>query len=617
VANEARYPIKVESNAAQVGAEGAAGLEQLRAKLEESKAAVKSYGSQLKELTGDSKEVLDAKKALVDKLNAEKTAISQGSLELAKAGASYDKLAAAHKKQTDENKRANDEAKKAIDAKKKEAQAAAELKAETIALADAEALAAVAEAAETAGLTVLTTAVAALTVALPAAIIEFGKFAIVSSNLLRTQQLTREGFVGNAIDAEHLGNQVDELARKIPLGRAELNAMANDMAQGQLQGKALVDSLNAVGQETAAVNEKAGKQLQDLLSRGQFTNRFALGYRELEGTGLKFQDVTKALATNTKTSVEEATQALLQGRVTLADGAEAMKDAVEQKFGGLNLRKMLDLNVIAKKFWDTLDLLTKDIHLDGLLKSFKSLTDLFDQGNESGAALKELVTFLGQGLVDSMAKGTPALKGFIETLEIKALDLETAYLDLKIQFEETFGPDVLADVDAFKVGVGAAETAVQGLAYWAKPIEFMVGNLKDAAVALEKIIKLKGSLAPSGGAGGVASPLLSLLPSFAVGLEEVPSDDFPARLHKGERVLTKDEADSYRRIEALSTRAPTGGGGAGVGGTAQPSFSATISVTVQAPAGNAAPTEQVKESARRGTLEALEIFARQRGLVLT
>ena len=41
------------------------------------------------------------------------------------------------------------------------------------------------------------------------------------------------------------------------------------------------------------------------------------------------------------------------------------------------------------------------------------------------------------------------------------------------------------------------------------------------------------------------------LPRFKVGLDYVPEDDFPALLHKGEMVLTAEEAEAYRRLGGL------------------------------------------------------------------
>ena len=51
---------------------------------------------------------------------------------------------------------------------------------------------------------------------------------------------------------------------------------------------------------------------------------------------------------------------------------------------------------------------------------------------------------------------------------------------------------------------------------------------------------------PVYGGRGINLPLISRL---RVGIEEVPYDEMPAILHKGERVLTKDEAKEYDQIK--------------------------------------------------------------------
>ena len=51
---------------------------------------------------------------------------------------------------------------------------------------------------------------------------------------------------------------------------------------------------------------------------------------------------------------------------------------------------------------------------------------------------------------------------------------------------------------------------------------------------------------PGFGGKGINLPLISKL---RVGIEEVPYDEMPAILHKGERVLTKDEAKEYDQVK--------------------------------------------------------------------
>ncbi|PDO11573.1 MAG: hypothetical protein BLM47_00075 [Candidatus Reconcilbacillus cellulovorans] len=86
----------------------------------------------------------------------------------------------------------------------------------------------------------------------------------------------------------------------------------------------------------------------------------------------------------------------------------------------------------------------------------------------------------------------------------------------------------------------------------------------------------------------------NLLPGHADGLPYVPKDDYIARLHEGERVLTKQENRKYTR---------------GMAQAAAPSINATINVNVSAAAA-AGGSAAVKEAARQGAREGIEEFWR-------
>ena len=50
----------------------------------------------------------------------------------------------------------------------------------------------------------------------------------------------------------------------------------------------------------------------------------------------------------------------------------------------------------------------------------------------------------------------------------------------------------------------------------------------------------------------VRESIFPSIPRLEVGMDYVPFDDFPALLHKGERVLTADEAKGYRKDEQVT-----------------------------------------------------------------
>lgn len=74
------------------------------------------------------------------------------------------------------------------------------------------------------------------------------------------------------------------------------------------------------------------------------------------------------------------------------------------------------------------------------------------------------------------------------------------------------------------------------------PINFIIGIINGFISGLNKI-KIPDWV-PGVGGFGINIPKI---PKLKVGLDYVPEDDFPALLHKGERVLTKEENAQYNR----------------------------------------------------------------------
>lgn len=73
-----------------------------------------------------------------------------------------------------------------------------------------------------------------------------------------------------------------------------------------------------------------------------------------------------------------------------------------------------------------------------------------------------------------------------------------------------------------------------------QPINTLIGGL-NSFISMVNRIKIP-SWVPGFGGKGINLPFISRL---RVGIEEVPYDEMPAILHKGERVLTKEEAKEY------------------------------------------------------------------------
>lgn len=100
---------------------------------------------------------------------------------------------------------------------------------------------------------------------------------------------------------------------------------------------------------------------------------------------------------------------------------------------------------------------------------------------------------------------------------------------------------------------GASATAAEIMAWWQSVRPSLTAYYSVQPTSSAASILRKGA----GGMGISAIQLGAETPGFATGLDYVPRDNYLARLHQGEAVLTRNEADAWRsggntgRVEAL------------------------------------------------------------------
>lgn len=461
--------IPVETNA-----EAAAGsVESLRDQITGSTAEIKALAGTLRQLRGTSDEVKSAKTQLKAKMDALKNSVSSASLALVKQGTTYDAAAARAKTFGANQKKLSDQMRSDAKASSDSMSAALSKAGGPIAALQQRLgglKSVLGETGGSAGMGLVAlgaagavAAVAAMVVAVGAAAVALGRFILTSGNALRAAGLLREAWSGTAQNAANLGTQVDALSKKVPTSKAALNELAIALMKSKLSGAATVDTFNAVGQASAALGDEAGGKIKEFIERGRLLNRMRIDPREmLEGFGsLNFDDVAASLAKGMSVSVAAARKALAEGRVKIEDGAKAMRDAVEGKFGGLNLRKMLTFEVMADKLHETFAALTSGVNLEPLLKPLGELGKLFDDSTVTGQTLKMLVTTFGTGMVSALAQAIPLAKAFIQGLVIGGLNIYIAYLKVRNALRGVFGDSqILKDGDALKAALSVGKIAV-------------------------------------------------------------------------------------------------------------------------------------------------------------
>jgi hypothetical protein len=478
----------VDTNAGQA----AASIDSLRDSIAHSKDAIKEHASALRNLRGDTDQIKAAKDQLRAKLEAEKQALSASTLKLVQQGAAYEKVKTQAKDAAKEAQREAEAEKKAAEAAKKQKEAltksgeamdsaldgaggpVASIKGKLDALTETlggteGGMAAVAGAAALGA-----AAVVGLEAAVGALTAKLSKFIVVEADAARMAKLTRQAnLAGNASWAKNLGDQVDELARHVPLAKDKINELGLSLARSRIGGQTMVDTMKAVAGATAAAGDDLGNKLKGLVSRGAFTRRFQLSPQELLGMDLDFSDVAKAYAQGMHVSVDKARQALFEGRVRLADGAAALKRAVETKFGAINSAKLLGLDNQLQTFKQDLAGLAKDADIEPVLKSIQKLEENFSQTNVNGRAMKHMFETLGKSIGLTFEQGTPIVQDFVDKAVYGALRLENYWLRSKIALKGVFGKDTKVEWLAFSTVASAV----------ASPLVLMARSLETGAKA--------------------------------------------------------------------------------------------------------------------------------------
>jgi hypothetical protein len=457
----ATFAVNLEGNAGDVAKRDAAELEGLRAKIEASQNAMKGLSQSYRSLKGSSDEIAAAKSELKAKLEAEKGAVSQATLALVKQGTSYAQVTAEAKKTAAANDKIKASVKAAAGPFENLTKGAKSLTGELAGAGSG-------MSALAGGAAVLVAAVAAVGVAAAATAYKLGEFVLQGANTLRAMGLVREAASGSADDAAALGTQVDMLAGKVSTSKERLNemgaAITKNLSGGlsRASGQAIVDTFAAVAQASDAMGDEVGNTLKGLVERGKTWNRFSLSPQDLQGMQLQFQEVAQALAKNLNIGIAEARTALFNGRVSLDAGAKALRDAVDKRFGEVNAKKLLDLNVVIAKVKENFIGLTKDALplLEPVFAGLAKLGDLFSQDSANGQALKEVFTTIASAMGAISPDVFDELKIAIETVVNWVLKLELALVHLNQKFKNFGGLKGFAGMSL--QGGGGAATVGEG-----------------------------------------------------------------------------------------------------------------------------------------------------------
>lgn len=321
-----------------------------------------------------------------------------------------------------------------------------------------------------------------LAVAIAAATASLTKWVVLTASSRQQTRLQMEAWVRTGENARNLADQVDALGKKVPTSTEELSKLAIQLRQAGIRGAPLVDSLNAIGQASSALGDQAGAKLQDFITRYQRMGVVQINPLEMMGTGLDFDDVAGALAKQMGISIEKARAMLATGRVKLGDGAKAIRKAVEDKFAGINLRKLSDLSSVSEQFGKRLSALTKDVNLEPISRFLDRIYNALDESSVSGQTLKTIFESFATAFGSTLDKNGDWIEYGLKESIIVATDLATDMILVKNRIESAFndGRSAAERFNSLLKGIAKTVASLNGLGVVAHVFDSAAGSASAA-----------------------------------------------------------------------------------------------------------------------------------------
>ncbi|WP_437982924.1 hypothetical protein [Sorangium sp. So ce117] len=308
-------------------------------------------------------------------------------------------------------------------------------------------------------------------------------FALHAAGAAREARLLFDAVNAGAGADQRLGVQVELLAGRVALARAQLQDMALALGRTRLQGRSLEAAFSAVATATAVMGQAAGGVLQGIATEAARTRVFVLNAFSLDGTGLKLADVGQALAKRMGVSFQTAMAAIHNGRVRVEEGLKALDDAVQAKFGRIAKAQLLGFGAQLQRASESVGGLFKDVKIEPFLRGLQGVLRLLDQNTVTGRNLKLLAETLLNPVFEAVARVSPYVQGFFKGMVIAALVVVLMFVRVKRALEGALGSDAKSKIDGVKVSVYAGIAAIALLVGSLAALAVMVAVLATPLVA--------------------------------------------------------------------------------------------------------------------------------------
>ncbi len=337
--------------------------------------------------------------------------------------------------------------------------------------------------------------------------------------------------------------QIGDTGAALGMSSADMSMVATGLGRMQSSGKTTLEYLNLLIERgipavdyLAEAMGTSNTEVYNMVSKGlipgaEAAEAIANAMGEANSGAMAEMAETYSGLTSTREGLEQELQASMgagftETRTPMLEKLNAQLDP-ESELG----QKMHEAYRLIGVYKGDLQNAQEQAWIDAMTGAMESDEYLKAAAEGDGAKMGEILA-AAEAEAETAYREGPAYQKYLETEKSTVQRLQVALAD----DWENFG---------YEMGLVFTKGRMAANAAYIEQEQKRIGYTPGAGVEYASNYEY-------GGAGNFSSPLSGNESSDAYGLSYVPYDDYPARLHEGERVLTAAEARAYN----------TGGGGA-------------------------------------------------------
>lgn len=248
--------------------------------------------------------------------------------------------------------------------------------------------------------------------------------AVKMADAARSARIYLTALAGSEAGGAALARSIDQVARRVALARAELQAIASELRLAGIQGEALTQALESVATVQATIGAGPASKLKAALEQAAKTGKVVV--KGLEEIGFEGEYTFKQL-----------------------------QDAIRKRFGEAARAQLLSLPNLIQRLKEGFSGIFAGLKIDPVLKVLADVVGLLDQSTASGKALRRVAEVVFQPMIDFVGKHGRVFTAFFKGIVIAVLLVVLVILKVKNALKSAFGGDALKGIDGFKVALAA------------------------------------------------------------------------------------------------------------------------------------------------------------------